>query len=125
MIYEGKAITVTALESGIVELKFDLKGESVNKFNRLTLNELRAAVDAIKADADDDHSDHDMGGDIIPRLVSDGMAAVYDLRQVRKGNLEDPLLYGNDIVVVETSGSKSAFRRFIETVPAIGLFRWF
>ncbi|MHB0763548.1 fatty acid oxidation complex subunit alpha FadB [Stutzerimonas sp. NM35] len=51
MIYEGKAITVKALESGIVELNFDLKGESVNKFNRLTLNELRQAVDAIKADA--------------------------------------------------------------------------
>ena len=33
MIYEGKAITVKALESGIVELNFDLKGESVNKFN--------------------------------------------------------------------------------------------
>jgi len=51
MIYEGKAITVKALESGIVELNFDLKGESVNKFNRLTLNELRQAVDAIKGDA--------------------------------------------------------------------------
>ncbi|WP_226506525.1 fatty acid oxidation complex subunit alpha FadB [Pseudomonas sp. MWU16-30317] len=51
MIYEGKAITVTALESGIVELKFDLKGESVNKFNRLTLSELRQAIEAIKADA--------------------------------------------------------------------------
>src|SRR5690606_35568711 len=51
MIYEGKAITVKALEGGIVELKFDLKGESVNKFNRLTLNELRDAVAAIKADA--------------------------------------------------------------------------
>ncbi len=50
MIYEGKAITVKALESGIVELNFDLKGESVNKFNSLTLNELRQAVDAIKAD---------------------------------------------------------------------------
>lgn len=51
MIYEGKAITVKALEGGIVELNFDLEGESVNKFNRLTLNELRQAVDAIKADA--------------------------------------------------------------------------
>ncbi|MBA1272715.1 fatty acid oxidation complex subunit alpha FadB [Stutzerimonas azotifigens] len=50
MIYEGKAITVKALESGIVEVNFDLKGESVNKFNSLTLNELRQAVDAIKAD---------------------------------------------------------------------------
>ncbi len=50
MIYEGKAITVKTLESGIVELNFDLKGESVNKFNRLTLTDLRQAVDAIKAD---------------------------------------------------------------------------
>ncbi|WP_407310962.1 fatty acid oxidation complex subunit alpha FadB [Pseudomonas sp. nanlin1] len=51
MIYEGKAITLKALESGIVELCFDLKGESVNKFNRLTLNELRQVVDTLKADA--------------------------------------------------------------------------
>ena len=51
MIYEGKAITVKALESGIVELNFDLKGESVNKFNRLTLNDLRQAVDAIRIGA--------------------------------------------------------------------------
>jgi 3-hydroxyacyl-CoA dehydrogenase/enoyl-CoA hydratase/3-hydroxybutyryl-CoA epimerase/enoyl-CoA isomerase len=51
MIYEGKAITVKALENGIAELKLDLTGESVNKFNRLTLNELRQAVDALKADS--------------------------------------------------------------------------
>ena len=38
----------------------------------------KVLIDAIRADADDDHSDHDMGGDIIPRLVTDGMAAVYD-----------------------------------------------
>src|SRR6201999_3970530 len=38
----------------------------------------KVLVDAIRADADEDHSDHDMGGDIIPRLVADGMAAVYD-----------------------------------------------
>ena len=38
----------------------------------------KVLVDAIRADADEDQSDHDMGGDIIPRLVSDGMAAVYD-----------------------------------------------
>ncbi|SDN33306.1 fatty acid oxidation complex subunit alpha FadB [Pseudomonas jinjuensis] len=50
MIYQGKAITVKALENGMVELKFDLEGESVNKFNRLTLNELRQAVDTLKAD---------------------------------------------------------------------------
>ena len=51
MIYEGKAITVQALEDGIVELKFDLQGESVNKFNRATLAELQAAIEAISAGA--------------------------------------------------------------------------
>ena len=29
----------------------------------------KVLIDAIRADADDDHSDHDIGGDIIPRLV--------------------------------------------------------
>jgi 3-hydroxyacyl-CoA dehydrogenase/enoyl-CoA hydratase/3-hydroxybutyryl-CoA epimerase/enoyl-CoA isomerase len=51
MIYEGKAITLQALDSGIVELRFDLKGESVNKFNRLALEELRQAIEVLKADA--------------------------------------------------------------------------
>lgn len=68
----------------------------------------------------------DLGGIVVMRQVGGKrQAAVFDLRQVRKGNVEDPQLYGDDIVVVEQSGSKSAFRRFIESVPAIGVFRWF
>ena len=35
-------------------------------------------LDALRIDAEDGDSDHDMGGDIIPRLVRDGEAAVYD-----------------------------------------------
>lgn len=38
----------------------------------------KVLVDSIKADAEDSDSDHDMGGDIIPSLVSAGQAAVYD-----------------------------------------------
>jgi len=49
MIYEGKAITVKEIEGGIAQLNFDLEGESVNKFNRLTLEELRAATDKLQA----------------------------------------------------------------------------
>ena len=52
MIYEGKAITVASIEGGIAELKFDLQGDSVNKFNRVTLEDLSAAVEAIKANSD-------------------------------------------------------------------------
>ena len=50
MIYSGKAITVQATDDGIAELCFDLQDESVNKFNALTLNELKEATAAIAAD---------------------------------------------------------------------------
>lgn len=68
----------------------------------------------------------DLGGIVVMRQVSGRrQAAVFDLRQVRRGNVEDPQLYGDDIIVVEQSGSKTAFRRFIESVPALGIFAWF
>ncbi len=68
----------------------------------------------------------DLGGIVVMRQVGgERQAAVFDLRQVRKGNTEDPQLYGDDIVVVEQSGSKTAFRRIIESVPALGIFAWF
>ncbi|MCM2320157.1 MAG: fatty acid oxidation complex subunit alpha FadB [Pseudomonas sp.] len=51
MIYQGKAITVAALEDGIAELNFDRGGETVNKFDRLTLSELHEAIAAIGAEA--------------------------------------------------------------------------
>ena len=50
MIYQGNAVSVQLLDDGIAELKFDLQGESVNKFNRATLEDLRKATEAIKSD---------------------------------------------------------------------------
>jgi glucose-1-phosphate adenylyltransferase len=38
----------------------------------------KVLVDALRADADNPDSDHDMGGDIIPMLVGTGLAQVYD-----------------------------------------------
>lgn len=52
MIHSGNAITVQMLSDGIAELRFDLQGESVNKFNRATVADLKAATDAIKAHSD-------------------------------------------------------------------------
>jgi 3-hydroxyacyl-CoA dehydrogenase / enoyl-CoA hydratase / 3-hydroxybutyryl-CoA epimerase / enoyl-CoA isomerase len=50
MKYDGQAIQCSQLDGGIVEIKFDLKEDSVNKFNALTLKELHAVVAQIKAD---------------------------------------------------------------------------
>ena len=65
----------------------------------------------------------DLGGVVLFRQI-DGkkMAAAYDMRELRSGKVEDPQLFGDDIVVVEQSGSKTVLRRFLETIPAFGLF---
>lgn len=47
----GQALSLKRYADGIVELCFDLQGESVNKFNRLTMQELKAAADELAADS--------------------------------------------------------------------------
>jgi 3-hydroxyacyl-CoA dehydrogenase/enoyl-CoA hydratase/3-hydroxybutyryl-CoA epimerase/enoyl-CoA isomerase len=49
MIHAGNAITVQMLSDGIAEFRFDLQGESVNKFNRATIEDFQAAIAAVKA----------------------------------------------------------------------------
>ena len=52
MIFQGSALSVELLPSGVAKLQFDLNGSSVNKFNRHTLEELRNAVELLaKSDA--------------------------------------------------------------------------
>ncbi|MBT8115528.1 MAG: enoyl-CoA hydratase/isomerase family protein, partial [Arenicella sp.] len=51
-MFEGSAISVKMLDAGIAELKFDLAGESVNKFNAQTVKELDQALTALE-NADD------------------------------------------------------------------------
>jgi len=65
-------------------------------------------------------------GIIIFRIV-DGkrMAAVFDLNQIRGGNAEDPRIYGDDLIVVDQSGAKSAWSNLLKVVPVAGLFSVF
>jgi polysaccharide export outer membrane protein len=60
------------------------------------------------------------------RTVNDRRAvALFDLTAIRQGKAEDPLVYGNDVVVVERSGAKSILNDIRGIVPIIGVFRWF
>lgn len=66
----------------------------------------------------------DLDGIVVFRTVAGRrMAAVYDMRELRSGRMADPQLYGGDMVIVEQSDSKTAFRRIIESIPVLGLFR--
>lgn len=45
---------------------------------------------------------------------------VYDLKDIQKGKSVDPKLQSGDIVVVEESGSRRAYKTVLEILPAIG-----
>jgi len=53
------------------------------------------------------------------------MVAVFDIAAIRAGRTEDPQIYGDDIVVVDQSGPRTALRRFVESIPVFALFRPF
>jgi polysaccharide export outer membrane protein len=50
------------------------------------------------------------------------MVAVFDLDQIRAGNMDDPQVFANDVVLVDRSGSKSAWRDIIGAVPLLTVF---
>ncbi|MEO5565598.1 MAG: polysaccharide biosynthesis/export family protein [Luteimonas sp.] len=66
----------------------------------------------------------DTGGVVLFREVNGKrMAAAFDLSTIRSGQSPDPQVYGDDVIVVEKSGSKSALRQLLMVLPAIGLFK--
>jgi 3-hydroxyacyl-CoA dehydrogenase/enoyl-CoA hydratase/3-hydroxybutyryl-CoA epimerase/enoyl-CoA isomerase len=52
MEFQGQSLQVKMLDGGIAELIFDLQGESVNKFDRQTVEELKAVGDQLAAAGD-------------------------------------------------------------------------
>ena len=49
-MYQGQSIQVRKLDGGVAELCFDRQGDAINKFDVRTLEELRAAGEALKKD---------------------------------------------------------------------------
>lgn len=50
------------------------------------------------------------------------MAAMFDMDKISNGQAPDPQVYGDDVIVVDQSGTKSAWKNFIQAAPLIGLF---
>lgn len=52
------------------------------------------------------------------------MVAVFDLQQIRSGQLNDPVLSGDDVVVVDTSTLQAALRDIIQALPGLAVFAY-
>jgi len=68
----------------------------------------------------------DQGGVLVFRNTPQGRTvARFDANAIRAGTAADPPIYGGDTIVVDESGTKTAWKQFREIVPAIGLFKAF
>jgi polysaccharide export outer membrane protein len=48
--------------------------------------------------------------------------AAFDLVSIRQGQSPDPQIYPGDIVVVDGSGVKEGFKRFMQSIPLLAIF---
>lgn len=62
---------------------------------------------------------------IFRQINGQRQAAAFDLSTIRKGKDPDPEIFRDDVIVVDGSGVKSAFRNLIQTVPLLAIFRPF
>jgi polysaccharide export outer membrane protein len=62
---------------------------------------------------------------IFRQIDGQRMAAAFDLDSIRKGEDKDPLVYRGDIIVVDGSSTKTAYRDILTSIPILGLFRPF
>lgn len=53
------------------------------------------------------------------------LGAVFDIRQIRRGDAPDPQIIGGDVIVVGFSSVKGAFRDFLSAAPALNLLNLF
>jgi polysaccharide biosynthesis/export protein len=49
--------------------------------------------------------------------------ARFDLKQIQEGELDDPDIYGGDIVVVDRSGLRTTLRTLVELTPFVAVWR--
>jgi polysaccharide export outer membrane protein len=65
----------------------------------------------------------DRKGVVIFRTINgQKMGAVYDVNAISHGAVDDPMLYRDDLVVVEQSGSRTRLRQFIQATPLFYVF---
>jgi polysaccharide biosynthesis/export protein len=53
------------------------------------------------------------------------MAGAFDLQDIRRAKAEDPIIYGNDIVIVDGSRARQMYRELMGSLPLLSIIRPF
>ena len=62
---------------------------------------------------------------IFRQVSGQRQVAVFDLKAIRKGEMPDPQVYGNDVIVVDGSQTRENYRDIIRAAPFLALFAVF
>lgn len=60
---------------------------------------------------------------VFRQIQGQRMAAGFDLQAIRSSQMEDPVLYPSDIVIVDGSGTRQMWRDILSAIPILALFR--
>jgi glucose-1-phosphate adenylyltransferase len=83
--------------------------------------DVKVLVEALREDAADDNSKHDIGGDLIPRLVRAGVAHVYDFSQnIVPGDSERVRGYWRDVGTLDAY--YEAHLDLVQPLPVFNLY---
>lgn len=59
---------------------------------------------------------------IFRQIDGQRMAAAFDLVSIRRGEAEDPTVYRGDIIIVDGSSAKKAYRDLLRSLPLVNMF---
>ncbi len=59
---------------------------------------------------------------VFRQIENERRAAAFDLVAIRNGNADDPLIYGNDIVVMDGSEARRTYGEILRSIPLVALF---
>jgi glucose-1-phosphate adenylyltransferase len=85
----------------------------------------KVLVDALRRDADDPDSRHDVGGNIIPMLVEDGVAQAYDFMTNKvPGSTERDAGYWRDVGTIDAYFDAHMDLRTVDPMFNLYNYRW-
>lgn len=83
---------------------------------------LLQAVAMAKGTSEDANPSHII---VFRTIRGERMAGAFDLKAIRRAESEDPIIYGNDIVIVDGSRARQVYRDLMTTLPLLSILRPF
>jgi len=118
-LLQSADITVSITESQARQLRVGGAVESPGTYTIEGKMHLREAV--IEAGGPDDTANPKRVM-IMREIEGQRMAALYDLTAISRGEADDPLVYGNDIIIVDGSTVREQYGSVLRTLTTLALF---